>query len=86
MQMLYDSDNFVVVHNPPDETEEEAGKLLGFELVDKRDNTTLYITGDWAAAFHRQIQAWQENTPTQEQVEDVLDGYTQLATNPLIMH
>jgi len=26
------------------------------------------------------------NTPTQEEVEETLDGYAELAQNPLVMH
>ncbi len=92
MQMLYDSDSFVVVHMVPDSEEdvpESAGPQLarhGFEIVDKRSNKEVYLDGSWAEAFQRQINAWQLNTPTQEEVEETLDGYAELAQNPLIMH
>jgi len=36
--------------------------------------------------FQQQILAWQRNTPTQEEVEDTLDGYVGLAQNPVIVH
>lgn len=90
MQMLYDSDAFVVVHmqaNAPDDGEPEPGIVRhGFEIVDKRSNKEVYLDGSWADAFQRQIQAWQANTPTQEEVEETLDGYAELAQNPLVMH
>lgn len=83
MQMLYDSDSFVVVHV-------EAGKPRkkrdGFEIVDKRTNTEVYLDGPWAAAFERHIKAWQSVTPQQEEVEAVLEGYAELAHYPLVMH
>ena len=90
MQMLYDSDSFVVVHmqaNEPAEGE-PAPHLArhGFEIVDKRSNKEVYLDGMWADAFQRQINAWQLNTPTQEEVEETLDGYAELAQNPLVMH
>ena len=90
MQMLYDSDQFVVVHiqaNAP--AEGECPPLVvrdGFEIVDKRSNKEIYLDGDWAAAFQKQITAWQLNTPTQEEVEEVLDSYAFLAQNPLVIH
>jgi hypothetical protein len=90
MQMLYDSEAFVVVHVLANESEEgNPAPVLarhGFEIVDKRSNKEVYLDGSWAEAFQRQINAWQLNTPTQEEVETVLDGYTQLAQNPLVMH
>jgi hypothetical protein len=90
MQMLYDSDSFVVVHlnaNEPDSVEPKARLVRhGFEIVDKRTNKEVYLDGSWAEAFQRQIYAWQLNTPTQEEVEEILDGYAELAQNPLNMH
>ncbi|MBX3585692.1 MAG: DUF3567 domain-containing protein [Ramlibacter sp.] len=93
MQMLYDSDSFVVVHmqaNEPAEGEPQsnAPQLArhGFEIVDKRSNKEVYLDGSWAELFQQQINAWQLNTPTQEEVETTLDGYAGLAQNPLVMH
>lgn len=94
MQMLYDSDSFVVVHMQANEG--ATGEAVpgaprlparhGFEIVDKRSNKEVYLDGSWADLFQRQINAWQLNTPTQEEVESTLDGYTALAQNPLVMH
>jgi hypothetical protein len=90
MQMLYDSDSFVVVHLQANEPAE--GEALppvvrhGFEIVDKRSNKEVYLDGTWADAFQRQINAWQLNTPTQEEVEDTLEGYAELAHTPVLVH
>lgn len=104
MNMLYDSDSFVVVHMLPDAAQEaqlpvQASKpgapkdqapaqlvRHGFEIVDKRSGKQLYLDGSWAEIFQLQIQAWQRNTPTQEEVEDTLDGYTGLAQHPVVVH
>lgn len=90
MQMLYDSEAFVVVHLLENEPEEgqpaPALPRHGFEIVDKKSNKEVYLNGSWAEAFQRQINAWQLNTPTQEEVEECLSGYTLLAQNPLVMH
>ena len=90
MQMLYDSDSFVVVHlqaNAAADGDLPEGPVRhGFEIVDKRSNKEVYLDGSWADAFQRQINAWQLNTPTQEEVEATLDGYAELAQNPLVIH
>jgi hypothetical protein len=90
MQMLYDSDTFVVVHMQANEPLAGDTRPMiarhGFEIVDKRSNKEVYLDGSWAEAFQRQINAWQVNTPTQEEVESTLDGYAELAQNPLVMH
>ena len=103
MQMLYDSESFVVVHMLPDATDmpgevaagassspvqprEPTLERHGFEIVDKRSGKEVYLDGSWAEMFQRQIQAWQVNTPTQEEVEDTLEGYAELAQNPVLVH
>ena len=83
MQMLYDSDAFVVVHI---DAGKPRKKREGYEIVDKRTNREVYLDGPWAAAFERQIKAWQQQTPTQEDVEEVLESYAELAHYPLVMH
>lgn len=92
MQMLYDSESFVVVHmqagdvTADDTAAAPALARHGFEIVDKRTNKEVYLDGSWADLFQRQINAWQLNTPSQEEVETTLDGYAELAQNPLVMH
>lgn len=58
----------------------------GFEIVDKRSGKEVYLDGSWAELFQQQIEAWQRNTPSQDEVEDTLDRYSALATNPVVMH
>jgi hypothetical protein len=116
MQMLYDSDSFVVVHlqaepqieSAPqdalqiamrgmeiepsgqaiDSTEAHPYRLArhGFEIVDKRSGKEVYLDGSWAELFQQQIVAWQVKTPTQDEVEETLERYAQLAQNPVVMH
>jgi len=58
----------------------------GFEIVDKRAGKEVYLDGSWAELFQQHISAWQQNTPTQEEVEDTLEQYAELAQNPVIVH
>lgn len=58
----------------------------GFEIVDKRAGKEVYLDGSWAELFQQHISAWQENTPTQEEVEDTLERYAELAQNPVVVH
>ena len=94
MHMLYDSDAFAVVHilaNAPveGETEQDTGPQIprhGFEIVDKRAGKEVYLDGSWAELFQQHVMAWQVNTPTQEEVEDALERYAELAQNPVVVH
>jgi len=94
MNLLYDSDAFAVMHllanaDPASDSSPAGHPVLerhGFEIVDKRSGKEVYLDGSWAELFQLQIQAWQERTPTQEEVEDTLEGYTGLAQQPVLVH
>ena len=93
MQMLYDSESFVVVHMVPDTAQDDSTGVEvpqlarhGFEIVDKRSGKEVYLDGSWAEMFQQIILDWQRNTPTQEEVEDMLDSYAGLAQNPVVVH
>ena len=58
----------------------------GFEIVDKRAGKEVYLDGSWAELFQMHISAWQQNTPTQEEVEDTLEQYAELAQTPVQIH
>ena len=97
MQMLYDSDTFAVVQihaNAGEEHASVAGALPappqlarhGFEIVDKRSGKEVYLDGSWAELFQLRLNVWQQKTPTQEEVEDMLEGYAELAQTPVSVH
>jgi hypothetical protein len=93
MNTLYDSDTFAVMHvlanavaEGADEPEVPMLARHGFEIVDKRRGKEVYLDGSWAELFQQQIAAWQQNTPTQEEVEDTLEGYAELAHTPVLVH
>ena len=93
MNLLYESESFAVMHVLANDTSEENTSLKapmlerhGFEIVDKRSGKEVYLDGSWAEMFQMHIQAWQQNTPTQEEVEDTLEKYTGLAQQPVVVH
>ena len=102
MHTLYDSDTYSVTHmlanavaaDLPAEELKDGEQLLivprlarhGFEIVDKRSGKEVYLDGSWAELFQQHISAWQLKTPTQEEVEDTLAQYAELAQNPVVMH
>lgn len=100
MTTLYDSESFIVVHlrgpglgatceSAETAREEQPAVQLareGFEIVDKRASRHVYLDGSWAERFHQQIVEWRNTAPTQEEVEDTLEHYTDMAGHPLVMH
>jgi hypothetical protein len=92
MQMIYDSDAYVVLHMPdaaPAAIHDPfAGKLHrhGFEIVDKYSGKEVYLDGSWAEMFQEQINAWHKQTPTMDEIEKTLEGYAALATQPIMVH
>ena len=46
----------------------------------------MYLDGEWAELFQRQIRAWQIETPSEEEVEATLERYASLAQNPVLIH
>lgn len=98
MQTIYDSIAFAVIHQVAN-TEEvkqalnksrRAARLVAipaprniFEIIDKRTRKELVLDGEWAGFFQDCIYEWQTNTPTQEEVELVLDSWVQLAQIPI---
>jgi len=96
MQTLYDSESYAVVHmhtvsqsaHPTSSGVPSLPELSrhGFEIVDKRAGKEVYLDGLWAELFQQHIVAWQDETPTQEEVEDTLASYAALAQMPLGVH
>lgn len=112
MNMLYDSDSFVVVHmfthstegvreisvedmqsHRPNVQEVMSGvsadgslSQFGFEIVDKRSGKEVFLQGAWAELFHQQVLQWQQNQPSEEEIEDTLERYSALAQYPVLLH
>lgn len=92
MQMLYDSDAFVVVHMVADEARltdapPAAPRVRhGFEIVDKRHGKEVFLEGLWADLFEERLQRWREKAPSQDEIEATLEGYAQLAQTRVVLH
>lgn len=93
MNLLYESEAFAVMHVLANDSSKDApgpGQPVlqrhGFEIVDKRSGKEVYLDGSWAEMFQQQLQAWQQHSPTQEEVEDTLEGYSGLAQQPVVVH
>ena len=94
MHLLYDSDSFAVMQiqanaSSADANASAAQPLMarnGFEIVDKRSGKEVYLDGSWAELFQQRLNGWQQKTPTEEEIEDILESYAELAQMPVVMH
>ncbi len=93
MQLIYNSDNYVVVvfeatgpdgASPPG----AAGALSrpGYEIVDKFKRKEIFIEGAVAESFHQGVQALVDQGPTEEAMDDFISGFTTLAQQPVLLH
>jgi uncharacterized protein DUF3567 len=89
MQMLYNSDHYVVVEfdmGAAGTSEQPSPTQGGYEIVDKFARRGIFLNGAAAEGFKRGVNALVERGPTEEEVDDFIAGYTLLAQQPVIVH
>ncbi len=88
MQMLYNSDSFVVVQFDMAPAVGAVGPLTrgGYEIVDKFARKEIFIEGALAESFKLGVQALMESSPSEEEFDEYISGYTALAQQPLQLH
>jgi hypothetical protein len=86
MHMLYDSESFVVVQIHANAPEESAPLPAIPELARNGFEIVVYLDGSWAEMFQLRLSAWARSTPTQQEIEDTLEGYSGLANTPVSLH
>ena len=87
MQMLYNSDHYVVVEFDmgADATDGGDGKG-GYEIVDKFARKEIFLDGAMAQSFKEGVEALIETSPSEEEVDDYISRFTTLAQQPVILH
>jgi len=91
MQMLYNSDSFVVVAFEMPSGAAPANGLPalsrgGYEIVDKFARKEIFIEGALAETFQRGVQALVEQGPSEEALDEYIGRFTLLAQQPVILH
>jgi hypothetical protein len=87
MQMLYNSDQFIVVQfEVPLAPGDDAAPRSGYELVDKTSRKEIYLRGAIADSFQRGVQALVDSGPNVEAMDEFIGGFTALAQQPLALH
>ena len=85
MLMLYNSDNFTVVHF---ETDADTGAPArgGYEIVDKFARKEIFLEGDLAVQFKAGVDALVEQGPTEEELDAYIGRFGAMAQQPLVLH
>ncbi len=95
MQMLYNSDSYAVVlfevgsdAAPADASSAGTAepKRGGYEIVDKFAGKETFISGSLAATFRAGVDALIESSPSEEEIDDYLDGFSALMHQRLVLH
>jgi hypothetical protein len=90
MQMLYNSDSYVVVQiEVPAAPATEPGAGLargGYEIVDKLARKEIFIEGALAEHFKTGVQAIADKDPSPEAFDEFIGRFTALAQQPVVMH
>jgi hypothetical protein len=89
MQMLYNSDHYVVVEfdmGADVSSDGEAASKGAYEIVDKFSRRGIFLNGAAADGFKAGVNALVERDPTEEEVDAFIANYTLLAQQPVILH
>ena len=92
MQMLYNSDNFVIVQidvpaaGQPGEAGPGAAHRGGYEIVDKFARKEIFIDGAMAASFREGVNALMQKSPTEEEFDEYIGRFAALMQQPVVLH
>lgn len=92
MQMLYNSDNFVIVQidvspaGQPGEAGPASAQRGGYEIVDKFARKEIFIEGAMAQSFRQGVDALIEKSPTQEEFDEYIGRFSALMQQPVVLH
>ena len=91
MQMVYNSDNYVVVQFDLPQARDgglgdDALPRGGFEIVDKFMRKEIFIEGAMAETFKDEVTALIETSPSEEEMDAYIERYTSLMLHPVVLH
>ncbi|HSI57392.1 MAG TPA: DUF3567 domain-containing protein [Ideonella sp.] len=95
MNLLYNSDSYAVVQieladeageaGPPD-GDTAAASRGGYEIVDKFARKGVFLDGAVAISFRQGVEALSGGSPSTDEIDDYIAGFTVLAQQPVLLH
>ena len=91
MNMIYNSDSFVVVQfEVPPEANADAGEAGvargGYEIVDKFLRKEIFLDGVMAQSFRAGVDALIQTQPSEDEIDDYIERFASLMQQPVILH
>ena len=96
MQMLYNSDSFVVLQFDMTAPAGDDAKLTsgepntlthgGYEIVDKFARKEIFIQGALAESFKEGVEALIQTEPSEEEIDDYIERFASLMQQPVVLH
>jgi hypothetical protein len=92
MQMFYNSENFAVVQievagDASVNGEAPApGDRGGYEIVDKFARKEIYLQGALAHSFRVGVEALIQGEPSEEDIDEYIEGFASLMRQALVLH
>lgn len=95
MHMLYNSASFAVVLFEVPSATGLGGAALeaplsssrgGYEIVDKFAGKETFISGSLAESFKTGVEALIKTSPSEEEIDDYIEGFSALMQQPLVLH
>ena len=86
MMMLYNSDSFAVMQF--DLRVEGSDELArgGYEIVNKFARKEIFLQGALAQSFRDGVDALIQKGPSQDEIDEYIGRYTELAQHPVVLH
>jgi hypothetical protein len=85
MNLIYNSEQYSVVEFGADQGR-DALRFGGYEIMDKSGKREIFIGGDLAEVFRKNVQELIASEPSMEEIDDFLAGYDALMRQPMHLH
>lgn len=83
--MIYNSPHFCVFEFEGSAAGAESA-VGGYEIMDKNLRREIFLGGQDAEVFRRNVQELIEQGPTSDEVDEFLQGFSGLMNQPVVLH
>ena len=85
MNLIYNSEQYSVVEFGID-TDQEALRSGGYEIMDKSGKREIFIAGALAEVFREKVRTLIASEPSVEDIDDFLGKYDAMMGNRVVLH